>query len=188
MNGLWRNLRYDLPLHFVLRLTGILPDNVVFLRLRGWLARPFFKSCGKNLRLARGITFYNPTQITLGADVYIGYGCYIIADAEIKIDDQVLFGPYVVVASSNHTRKDRSYRYGAHTAAPIYVGRGSWVGAHVTLMSGASIGQGCLVASHAAVAAGDYADDAFIAGVPARVKSTVSDYQANDESVASVHG
>ncbi len=72
---MWRLLRYDLPLHFVLRLTNWLPDNVMFIRLRGRLARPFFKSCGTRLGLGRNITFYNPSKIEIGEDVYIGYGC-----------------------------------------------------------------------------------------------------------------
>ncbi|MCO5259133.1 MAG: hypothetical protein M9916_03230 [Crocinitomicaceae bacterium] len=57
MTNLIRLLRYDWPLHFVLLLTNWLPDNVVFLRLRGYLAHFFFLSCGKNLRLGRNLTF-----------------------------------------------------------------------------------------------------------------------------------
>jgi len=55
MDKIFRILRYDWPLHLVLLLTNTLPDNVLFMRLRGFLLRPFFKKCGHNFRVARGI-------------------------------------------------------------------------------------------------------------------------------------
>ena len=57
MKNLWAYLRYDWPIHFLILLTNWLPDNVIFLRLRGALLKPFFKNCGKDLRLARNIYF-----------------------------------------------------------------------------------------------------------------------------------
>lgn len=104
--------RYDWPLHLVLFLTNWLPDNVIFLRLRGYLARPFFKECGGDLRLGRNVSFYNPSNIVFGSNIYIAYGCWFSAGDRIEVEDEVLFDPYVCVASSNHTRLGGSYRYG----------------------------------------------------------------------------
>jgi len=163
-----RLLRYDWPLHFSLLLTDWLPDNVIFLRLRGLLARPFFAECGHNLRLGRKITFYNPSRIRLGSDVYIAYGCWLMAGAEINIGDEVLLGPYCVVVSSNHTRVGGSFRFGAPELRPIRIGRGSWLGAHTTVVAGATVGEGSLVGANSVVS-GVIPPGVLAAGAPARV-------------------
>lgn len=165
---LWRILRHDWPLHFVLRLTDWLPDNVPFLRLRGWLARPFFGECGPNLRLGRHITFYNPSLIRLGADVYVALGCWLMAGAEIVIGPEVQLGPYCVLVSSNHTRRGGSFRFSEPEVAPIAIGRGSWLGAHTTVLAGSVVGEGVVVGANSVVR-GNTGDNVLVAGAPARV-------------------
>lgn len=151
MSKAGRLLRYDWPLHFILVLTNWLPDNVQILRLRGILASPFFKSCGKNLRLGRNITFYNPSNITIGSNVYIALGNWFMAADTISIADEVLFGPYNVIVTSNHTMHEGSFRYGKSDRGPIAIGRGSWVGASCTILKGITIGEGSAVGANSLV-------------------------------------
>lgn len=171
MQKVIRNLRYDWPLHFILRLTDWLPDNIVFLRLRGFLASPFIGKCGRDLRLGRGITFYNPSQIRIGEHVYIAFGCWFMAGAIIEISDQVQFGPYCVIVSSKHIRGDKSYRYGAASSRPIRINAGSWIGAHVTIGLGVTIGRCAAIGANSLVNR-DIPADSFCGGVPARVIRT----------------
>lgn len=168
MKSLHRLLRYDLPLHFSLLFTNWLPDNVLFLRLRGALARPFLGRCGANLRLGRNVTFYNPSRILLGQDVYVAQGTWFMAGETIAVGSEVLFGPYCVIVSANHTRNDRSFRFGAARQAPIAIGSGSWLAAHVTVTAGSTIGEGCLVAANSVIR-GTIPDDSIAAGAPAKV-------------------
>lgn len=168
MKHLATYLRYDWPLHFVLLFTDWLPDNVIFLRLRGWLAHFFFGACGRNLRLGRRLTFLNPEQIFLGNDVFIAYGCWISAGEEIHIDHEVMLGPYCVVISGNHQKSGDSFRYGEGQFLPIHIGRGSWIAAHSVITAGSNIGEGCLVAANAVVTKGEVPDNAMVGGVPAR--------------------
>ena len=170
MSKYWRLLRYDLPLHFILFLTNWLPDNAPFLRLRGALAQPFFGTCGSNFRLGRNVTFYNPFRIHFGRDVYIAYGCWFLARDKIRIGNEVMFGPYVVLSTGNHTRLDGSFRFGPIKYLPISISDGAWIGAHSTILGGASLGKGCLVGSNACVTRGNVPDNAFVAGVPAGLK------------------
>lgn len=169
MLKLLRLLRYDWPLHVVLLMTNWLPDNVFCLRIRGWLARTFLGECGNNLRLGRNVTFYNSQRVSIGNDVYIAQGCILLATEQIRLDDEVMLGPYVVCAAGDHLRKDDSFRYGGSHRVPIFIGKGTWVAAHVTILAGAKIGQGCLVAANAAVRDGTYPDHSLLGGVPAKV-------------------
>jgi maltose O-acetyltransferase len=168
MKNIYRLLRYDWPLHFVLLLTNWLPDNVVFLRLRGALARPFLGKCGKPLNLGRNVIFHNPSFIHIGDYVHLSYGCMLMATDKILIGDEVMFGPYCVIISGNHTLRDGSFRFGEAELAPISIAEGSWLGSHVTVTAGANIGSGCLVAAGAVVTQQNYSSHTLIGGVPAR--------------------
>lgn len=174
MNGLIRNLRYDLPLHLVLAFTNWLPDNVPFLRFRGALASVFFGKCGANLRLGRNLTFYNPSRIAIGSDVYIAIGCWFMAAESIDIEDEVMFGPYCIVVSGEHTRHGGSYRRGGVIAGATRIGRGSWLAGHVTVTAGRDVGPGALVAAGAVVTRSIPAD-AVVAGNPARIVGEARD-------------
>ncbi len=167
MNKIYRLLRHDWPMHFVLLFTNWLPDNVVFIRLRGRLAAPFFKSCGKKLGLGRNIVFYNPSQISIGDHVYIAYNCWFSASGEIIIEDEVLFGPSVIVASSNHNRVNGSYRFGEGIEKPILVGKGSWIGGNSTITAGASIGKGSIIGANTLVT-GEIEDNVLFGGSPGK--------------------
>jgi len=163
-----RWLRYDGPLHLVLLLTNWLPDMTIFLRLRGLLACPFFRSCGRNLRLGRDVSFYNPAAISIGSDVYMAHGTRLLAGEAISVADEVLFGPYCVIVSSSHTRRDGSYRFGPVHLAPVTIGRGVWLGAHVTVVAGAEVGAGTLVGANSVVT-GVLPGDVLAGGLPAKV-------------------
>ena len=166
----WQTLlRYDWPLHFVLFLTNWLPDNVIFLRLRGSLAGLFLGRCGKDLRLGRYLSFYNPSKIEIGSHVYLAYGCVLLAGNQpVCVGDEVTTGPYCVLASENHTRKNNSYRYGAPEAAPIFIESGVWLGAHVVVTAGVVVGRGTLVAAGAVVTK-DLPENVLAGGTPACV-------------------
>lgn len=174
MNKLVRLFRYDWPLHFFFLVSNWLPDNVIFLRLRGALARHFLGSCGSNLRLGRNVTFYNPSNVHLGRDIYIAYGCWINAGDKIHIDDEVIFGPYCIVASTNHSRQNGSFRYGPTKSAPIKIGCGCWLASHVTVTAGSEIGDGSCIAA-GAVVTGKIPPGVLAGGIPARVIKKISD-------------
>jgi acetyltransferase-like isoleucine patch superfamily enzyme len=163
-----RLLRYDWPAHFVLLLTNWLPDNVPFLAFRGALLRPFLASCGKDLRLGRNVTFYNPSAVRLGRDVYIAYGTWFMAGAVIEVGNEVLFGPYCVIVSSEHSREGRSFRFGKGRTAPIVIHDGCWLAAHVTVTAGVTIGASSIAAAGAVVTE-DVPEGTIVGGVPARV-------------------
>jgi maltose O-acetyltransferase len=178
-SNIFRLLRYDWPLHFVLLLTGWLPDNVIFYRLRGWMVRQFLGSCGGNLRIGRNVYLHNPKNIDLGQSVFLAYGCCLIANGEIRIANEVMLGPYCVLAAGNHTRTNKSFRYGPAQCAPVTVGEGTWIGAHSTLTAGVTIGSGAVIAAGAVVTK-DIPADVMAAGVPARIVKNLVEHETDD--------
>lgn len=169
MKKWYRLLRYDWPMHFVLLLTNWLPDNVIFMKMRGLLTRPFFKSCGYGVTLGRDITFYNPSKITLGNKVYIAKGCWLLGHEEINIGDEVLLGPYVVIVTANHSYKNGSYHAGPIVDnAPVFIDSGAWISAHCTLLPGSVIQHGVLIGANS-VFRGQTEPGGVYAGVPAHI-------------------
>lgn len=168
MSKLYRLLRYDWPLHFVLVLTNWLPDNVPFLRLRGWLARLFLGECGSGFNLGRNVTLYNPSRIRIGNNVYIAYGCWFMAGETITIEDEVMFGPYCLIVSSNHQRGKHSFRFADSKREPILIGRGSWIGGGVAITAGSNVGSGVAIGANSVVR-GSIPSNVMAAGQPVRV-------------------
>ena len=170
MTNLYRLIRYDWPMHLVYLLTNWLPDNVVFIRLRGGMARPFFKKCGKRLGIGRNVCFYNPSSIEIGDDVYVAYGCWI--SGPLTIEDQVLLGPYCVVAPGNHTISNGSFRFANNTDGRITLKFGSWMAAQSLVVGDNSVlGSGSVLAANSTLTSiGE--DMSVYAGSPAKkVKS-----------------
>ncbi len=174
MNKYLRLFRYDWPMHFVLLITNWLPDNVFFVRLRGGMARPFFKKCGPKLGLGRNIVFYNPSQIEIGRDVYIAYGCWFSASNGVKIEDEVIFGPHNVVATSNHTRLKGSFRWGKPKGGTVTFEKGCWVGGNCAVLAGSTVGHGSVVAANTTVS-GNVPANVVFAGNPGVVKKEYTD-------------
>src|SRR5580700_1668969 len=78
-----RVLQY-LWFHFITVATGWLPDLRPVLRLRGFLLRPSFRSCGGNLQVARDVAINFTNHLEIGSDVFIATGCWLHAWGELS--------------------------------------------------------------------------------------------------------
>lgn len=104
-------------------------------------------------------------SLRVGSRVTIAHGAAIAAHARVEIDDDVRIGPYVMIMDTDfHDVKDRER---AGQARPIVVGRGVEIGARVTILPGATIGERARVAA-GSVVSGTVAAGAVVSGVPAR--------------------
>ena len=154
--------------HFLMLATCWLPDLRPILRLRGFLLRPAFKSCGKNFQIARNVTINFGSRLEIGDDVYIASGCWLHAWGGITIEDGVQLGPYVVLVTGDHTRREGSFRWGPCELGSIYLCEGCWLAAHSTVIRNVTVGRGALLAANS-VATHDIPAMALAGGVPARV-------------------
>lgn len=170
----WLFLGYDFPIDIILRVNDFLPDNVIFLKIRGFLTGRFVGGCKGDIRLRRNVTLYCPWNIFFGKNIYIVFGCWFNAQEKIIVEDEVLFGPYCIVVTANHTRRGDSYRWGEPIRNKIEIGRGPWIGAHVTITSGSFMGSGCVIGA-GAVVKGRIKDGSLAAGVPAIVVKSLKE-------------
>ena len=170
MSGLGRIVKYAW-FHVVTRLTAWWPDFKFLMRLRGLLVCWCFAECGRNFQIASNAMIVYTSRVSIGDDVYVAYGCWIQGIGGVRLEDQVMLGPYTVLATANHSKVDGSYRFGEGQYAPIHMGRGAWTGSHVVVTAGIEIGAGAACAAGAVVTR-DVEPDAVVGGVPAKVIRT----------------
>lgn len=180
MSKTMRMLKY-LWFRLVMTATCWLPDLEPVWRLRGFLAKPAFKKCGRNLQIASGVIIGFTSNIEIGNDVFIANYCWIGASGGLQIEDEVMLGPFVVIAAGDHVFKDGSARFAGCVRAPVKLGRGCWIAAHAVITAGITVGKGALVAANAVVTH-DVRDTTVNAGVPAREISSHIKYVPPDPS------
>lgn len=120
--------------------------------------------CTGSLRtLGKGLTVGD--NVGLGTDSL--YGCA----GGITIGNDTIVGNYVTFHSENHRIADDEVpiRLQGVTHEGITVGSNTWIGAKVTVLDGARIGSGCVVAAGSVVTAGEYPDNGIYGGIPARL-------------------
>lgn len=105
-------------------------------------------------------------NITVGRNVFINADCCFQDHAGITLDDNVLVGHGVIIATLNHDQDWR--KRSTLLPAPVHVCRDVWIGAGAILCPGVTIGERSIVAAGAVVTK-DVPPDVIVGGVPAKV-------------------
>jgi maltose O-acetyltransferase len=151
-------------------LTSWLPGRVGRL-LRAALYRPFLASTGP-LDVSELTHIRYPTGFSAGAGVSIGRLCQLTCTGGLRLGDDVIIGPQVLLVTNDHVADDPAVtiRSQGLRAAPIVIERDVWIGAHAVVVAGVTIGEGAIVAA-GAVVTHDVAPFSIVAGVPAAAVS-----------------
>jgi acetyltransferase-like isoleucine patch superfamily enzyme len=123
----------------------------------------FLTSYVSNARAGEGIV--------TGANCWIGDHAVLSAgQGGITLGDNVLIAAHAVVVCGNHDfeKLDSSTLDQPYYGRPIRIGHNVWIGTHVTVLGGVTIGEHSVVAAGAVVTE-DVAPYTVVGGVPARV-------------------
>jgi len=156
--------------------------------VRGWLY-----SGGKNVRIGKGVVIGGKVEIKDGVTindyarifgspvVHLGKNVYInsftMISGDIIIEDDVLISQFTNIWGRSHRFyiKDKPIwvQHGeggqGYKVGKILIKKDAWIGPHVTIMRGVTIGIGAVIGAGAVVTK-DIPDYAIAFGVPARVK------------------
>ena len=101
------------------------------------------------LKIFHSITVFSGGEyIQLGKNVRINPYCYFSAkpDGKIIIQDDVTFGPYCIIVSSDHNfSKDFKINKQDLISEDISIGNDVWIASRVTITRGAIIPDGCVI-------------------------------------------
>lgn len=118
-------------------------------------------------------TFFNADggSIVIGKNFSANNNCHINASVggEIKIGNDVLIGPNVVLRTANHNfkLKNKPINKQGHNYSDIRIDNNVWIGANSVILSGVNIGERAIIAAGAVVNK-DVASNSIVGGVPAR--------------------
>jgi acetyltransferase-like isoleucine patch superfamily enzyme len=108
-------------------------------------------------------------RIVIGSGVYINRWTMLDASEKIEIADGVMIGPHCYITDHDHgTAQAGSVGAQPLVSAPTRVCKNAWLGAHVSVLKGVTIGEGAVVGAGAVVTR-DVPAGAIAAGVPAKV-------------------
>lgn len=121
---------------------------------------PFYTECGKN--------------IFVGKNVFINCCCHFQDWGGVYIGDDTLIGSHTVLATVNHGLKpsERADNF----PVPIHIGKQVWIGSHVTILPGVTIGDHAVIAGGSVVTK-DVPENTVVGGVPARILKNLEDGQ-----------
>jgi maltose O-acetyltransferase len=131
---------------------------------------------GQYVSLTHGTVLYpclrNPQRpgpkIIIHDNVFVNAYCFLDAGERIEIESGAMIGPYCYITDGNHgTSSDVGVCKRAMTFAPVTIREGAWLGAHVCVLPGVTIGRNAVVGAGAVVTK-DVPDGTVFAGVPAR--------------------
>jgi len=83
-----------------------------------------------------------------------------------------MMGPNVSIFAATHETSIQSRRDNIEYALPVVIGDDCWIGGHVVILPGVSIGKGCTVAAGSVVTK-NVEDWCVVMGTPARVVKKV---------------
>ena len=143
----------------------------------------------RHVFLAKNAVLYESCHIlcdagtfVMGANSHLAVGVYVNAvRGEVRLGDGVAVGPYsVLLAYTNHYQPGRLNAV-VRREGRVVVENDAFLGAHVVVMPGVTIGEGAVVGAGAVVTR-DVPPRAMVVGVPARVVRYLEDNEPVTES------
>lgn len=145
----------------LLHITGWIPSHHIrrfFYRLAGI-------KIGSGSTLHMGARFYNPSNISIGADTIIGEGVVLDGRDSLSIGDHVDFATEVMVYNAQHDIENPNF---SAVTAPVVIKDYVFIGPRVIILPGVTIEKGAVIAA-GAVVTHDVAPFTVVGGVPAKV-------------------
>lgn len=117
-----------------------------------------FGNYGNNIEIDKPFSCNNPTNVFLGNDVRIRQGCTIISHTgRLIIHDHVESSNNLTVVTGNHGWKagiwqtDANLMEELNKETDIEIENDVWIGTNVTLLPGAYLSRGCIIAAGSVV-------------------------------------
>ena len=107
-------------------------------------------------------------SITIGEGSFLNRGCYLMDCAPIALGKHVFMGPDCGVYTAVHPFDAASRNTGLEKALPVTIEDEVWLGGHVTILPGVTIGRGSIIGAGSVVTK-DVPAGVVAAGNPCRV-------------------
>lgn len=142
--------------------------------LREQLMGELFGSVGKRVWIEPEFKCEFGSNIHIGDDVYINFGCVILDCAKVTIGEHTLLGPNVGLYAANHSTDAEERINGGCYGKPISIGKNCWLGGDVKVVPGVTIGDGTIIGTGSIVTK-DIPAGVIAVGNPCHVLRKITD-------------
>ena len=150
--------------------------------------RPFFVRGRRHIQVGPGLTTgygcrfdlggsgRDGVTLSVGRDCRIGDRVHIVAAHRVTIGDNCLMASHIFISDTTHGDYSGEFQSAPDTSPhdrplhsrPVVIGDNVWIGEHVSVLPGVTVGDGAILNAHAVVTK-DVPAGTIVAGVPARV-------------------
>lgn len=138
----------------------------------------FFQSTSHAISVGSGTRIRRNTRvnagfkgtISIGKNVLIDDGSYIMAQEHLLIGDNTMIAPYCFIIDFDHSfgKRNIPMRLQGYSARSVTIGEDVWIGTHSVILKGVTIGKGAVIGAGSVVSK-DVAPYTIVAGNPAKV-------------------
>ncbi len=152
--GGFRGVGYDKGRPLLVQALWFAVLNLVFTkwwlpaRWRVLILRKFGAQIGDGVIIRHRVRVHWPWKLVVGADSWIGEGCWLLNLEPIHIGSDVCLSQESFLCTGSHNRFSPTFEFDNR---PIEVEDGSWVGARATVLRGVRVGAGSVVGAGAVV-------------------------------------
>lgn len=120
------------------------------------------------IKIYRRVRIKDPFNVSIGKGSSVEEGCLFMSEGGIEIGEYVLIAPRCSLITHQHTYAlKKNIIEQPQQLKPIKIGNNVWIGAHVVILPGVSIGDNSVIGAGAVVNR-DVAERSVVGGVPAR--------------------
>lgn len=135
---------------------------------RGEIIRRLFGKTGSAFLIEQPFVCDYGYNIEIGENFYANVNCVILDGARVVFGDNVFVAPNCGFYTAGHPFDPRQRNVGLEYARPIMVGNNVWIGAHVCVLPGVTIGDNCVIGAGSVVVK-SIPPDSLAVGNPCRV-------------------
>jgi len=147
-------------------------EFALFDRIRPIIYRPFFRGLKEGTRICSNVHFKYPSEIEIGAHVYIGRGSILTGAGGLHIGDHTLIAAGTKICTTTHIADDLTtpvYLQGIRNKS-INIGSNVWVGFDAKILLGSIVGSHSIVGANSVLLEdSSFAEYSIIAGIPANL-------------------
>ena len=149
------------------------PDFESLAKERATMLKAILGKCSDDVFIEPPFAIDYGCNISLGARFYANFNLTILDCSIVTIGDRVMFGPNVSIFAATHETEVQSRREDIEYGKPVVIGNDCWIGGHVVILPGVTIGDGCTVAASSVVTKNVEAWS-VVMGSPAKVVKKVT--------------
>ena len=138
------------------------------------LIRSILGKTGEDVRVQQPFHCDYGRNIEVGNHFFANYNCCILDVARVRIGENVMFAPNVMISSAGHPVHPEARNSGYEYGIEVEIGDNVWLGANVVVNPGVHIGSNTVIGSGSVVTK-DIPEGVVAAGNPCRVLRKITD-------------